>query len=58
MSCAGRAQAAVAEQGAERARHSGRARELETALQEASALFKAEMALKAAELDALHTELG
>ena len=48
----------MAEQGAERARHSGRARELETALQEASALFKAEMALKAAELDALHTELG
>ena len=48
----------MAEQGAERARHSGRARELETALQEAAGLFKTEMALKAAELDALHTELG
>ena len=58
MSHADRAQAALAEQSTERARHSGRAQELETALQEASALFKAEMALKAAELDALHTELG
>ena len=58
VSCAERARAALAEQGVQRARQSGRVRELEAALQEASALFKAEIALKAAELEALHAELG
>lgn len=34
------------------------AREVECALREAAALFKAELAVKAAEMDALHNELG
>ena len=52
------AQATLARTAAVEARQAGKAQELETALREASSLFKAEMAVKAAELHALHAELG
>ncbi len=51
------AYAALAGKEAAEARQAGKAKDLETALREASSLFKAEMAVKAAELDALHAEL-
>lgn len=52
------AHAALARKEAAEAKQAGKARELEAALWEASSLFKAEMAVKAAELDSLHTQLG
>lgn len=51
------AHAAVAGKEAAEARQAAKAKELETALREASSLFKTEMAVKAAELDALYAEL-
>ena len=50
--------AALEQKAAAEARQFGKAREFEVALREASSLFKAEMAVKAAELQALHAELG
>lgn len=55
---AGEAAAAVAHARAAEAAHAARAGELECALREAAAMFKAELAVKAAEMDALHAELG
>lgn len=40
------------------AKQAERARDLEIALREAAAIFKAELAVKGAELDTLHAELG
>ncbi|KAK9917746.1 hypothetical protein WJX75_007750 [Coccomyxa subellipsoidea] len=54
----GEAAAAVAHARAAEAAHAARAGELECALREAAAMFKAELAVKAAEMDALHAELG
>lgn len=48
----------AAETRAAEAAAASQARELECALREAAALFKAELAVKAAEMDALHAELG
>ncbi len=62
LTCAGRAagEAATAVAQARRAEAAALARtgELECALREAAAMFKAELAVKAAEMDALHAELG
>lgn len=55
---AGEAAAAVAAARAAEAAAAERARDLECALREAAAIFKAELAVKAAEMDALHAELG
>lgn len=57
LCCAESVQAALAQKAAAEARQAGKARDFETALREASSLFKAEMAVKAAELQALHAEL-
>ncbi|BDA48736.1 hypothetical protein COCOBI_12-4180 [Coccomyxa sp. Obi] len=54
----GEAAAAVVEVRAAEAAATSQARELECALREAAAMFKAELAVKAAEMDALHAELG
>ena len=51
------AKAALARKEAAEVDQAAKARDLETALREAASLFKAEMAVKAAELDALHAEL-
>ena len=56
--CVESAQVRLTRKAASEARQAGKAQELETALREASSLFKAEMAVKAAELHALHAELG
>ena len=52
------AHAALARKEAAEAKQAGKARELEAVLREASSLFKAELAVKAAELDSLHAQLG
>jgi hypothetical protein len=39
-------------------KHAQRAKDLEIALREAAAIFKAELAVKGAELETLHSELG